>query len=332
MIGAKLLFSLGVLYLLLYLFDGAQVRDYILSLHPLVFAGAVALLGLQALLINLRWVLVMGAAQANVGYPTGLRILLISFWFNLALPTVGSDVARVWMLRKVGVGLHSSIRGVLADRVVGLSAIAALVAVGLPLLLRRTDDTPATLAVSTLLVLGLAAIAILTTLDRWPQRALSNSLIAEVANIGGFLRFLLLGYPRRGALFGAAIGVHLSTIAACLLLAYGLDANLSPLDALIVVPPVIMLSALPISVGGWGVREGAMVAGLMLVGVTPGKALGLSILLGLAIVAIGICGGILWVLSEDLQAPHRKVLKRLRTAAATDGPAGEADTPKDVAL
>jgi uncharacterized membrane protein YbhN (UPF0104 family) len=312
--------------LLLRSFDGAQVRDHILSLHPFVFAGAIALLGLQALLINLRWVLVMGAAQANVSYPSALRILLVSLWFNLALPTVGSDIVRAWMLRKLGLGLGPAINGVLADRLAGLLAIAALIALGLPLLVWRTEDASAILAVSSLLVLSMIGTGVLLTLDLWPARALSLWPLGELARIGALVRYLLLSYPRRSMVLGAATGVHLTTIATCMLLARGLDAHLSVLDALIIVPPVIMLSALPISIGGWGIREGAMVAGLMLVGIAPAKALGLSILLGLATVAVGLCGGILWLLSEDRERPNREALEAaLRVApdqaGAAAGPA-----------
>ena len=56
-------------------------------------------------------------------------------------------------------------------------------------------------------------------------------------------------------------------------LAIGLQANLAVSDALVFFPPVILLTAVPISISGWGVREGAMVACLALACVSPAKAL-----------------------------------------------------------
>ncbi len=41
------------------------------------------------------------------------------------------------------------------------------------------------------------------------------------------------------------------------------------------VPPVMLITMLPISIAGWGVRESALVAGFGLVGIGAGDALAL---------------------------------------------------------
>ncbi len=48
-------------------------------------------------------------------------------------------------------------------------------------------------------------------------------------------------------------------ITAFWLLAVGLDLGLDPAELTLVVPPVVLISALPISIAGFGVREGAFV-------------------------------------------------------------------------
>ena len=48
-----------------------------------------------------------------------------------------------------------------------------------------------------------------------------------------------------------------------------------------VMPAIAIISALPISVGGWGVREGAMVAGLSIFSIPADTAIVLSISYGL---------------------------------------------------
>jgi hypothetical protein len=47
-----------------------------------------------------------------------------------------------------------------------------------------------------------------------------------------------------------------------------------------VVPWVILLASLPISVGGWGVREGGLIVALMPLGVEPEAALLASLIVG----------------------------------------------------
>ena len=68
--------------------------------------------------------------------------------------------------------------------------------------------------------------------------------------------------------------IHLMTVLAIMFLAWGLDMQVSFLDGLMIVPTVLLLTTLPISVAGWGVREGAMVAGFGLVGVAPDGEIG----------------------------------------------------------
>jgi hypothetical protein len=67
------------------------------------------------------------------------------------------------------------------------------------------------------------------------------------------------------------------------------------LDFAMLMPPVMLLVALPVSAGGWGVREGAMVAALALVGVGREPALLLSIELGLLWTLVALPGGAIWL-------------------------------------
>jgi len=67
---------------------------------------------------------------------------------------------------------------------------------------------------------------------------------------------------------------------------------------MVLVPPVLLISMLPISVAGWGVREGAMVVALNLVGAPAHQSLALSICFGLCLVAISLPGGVLWFISR----------------------------------
>jgi len=62
-----------------------------------------------------------------------------------------------------------------------------------------------------------------------------------------------------------------------------------------------LVSMIPISFGGWGVREGAMVVFFGLVGVPAADALAMSILFGLAALVAGLPGGVLWVVQRRAQ-------------------------------
>ena len=54
---------------------------------------------------------------------------------------------------------------------------------------------------------------------------------------------------------------------------------------------------IPVSIAGWGVREGAMVVAFGFVGIPAADALVVSLTFGALLVAAGMPGGILWLLS-----------------------------------
>ncbi|PNQ96029.1 hypothetical protein C1S70_25715 [Azospirillum argentinense] len=57
----------------------------------------------------------------------------------------------------------------------------------------------------------------------------------------------------------------------------------------------IFAAALPISLNGWGVREGAFVAGFALYGLGATDALALSLMIGLSVTLSSLPGGLLWL-------------------------------------
>ena len=64
-------------------------------------------------------------------------------------------------------------------------------------------------------------------------------------------------------------------------------------------PLVVLIMTIPISIGGWGVRETAMVALFGLIGVSNEGALVLSVLIGLVGMVSALPGGLIWLLSRD---------------------------------
>jgi hypothetical protein len=306
--------------------DLRQVEKELLTVNPAIFILAVAILFAQTLVMNARWLLIMEAIDTPIRALTGLRILLVSMWFNQALPsTVGGDLVRVWMLRAEQISWGNAVKGVLADRVTALIGLVLLIVVGFPFLLMRISDPRAIGAIGALALAGLAGTIVLITLDKWPSRIRSIWPISGFASLGSLIGFLLLKFKRRGVLLATAILIHLMTTLTCYVLAEGLHARLAIGDALLLIPPVILLSAIPISISGWGVRESAMVAGLTLVGVSPAEALATSVLLGLVSVVIGLMGGVVWLTSRDRQrftAEEQSMVEREATGAA-QSPSGE---------
>jgi uncharacterized membrane protein YbhN (UPF0104 family) len=84
--------------------------------------------------------------------------------------------------------------------------------------------------------------------------------------------------------------------AAIFVLSRSVGIDVAFVQFMILLPPVILATILPISIGGWGMRETAMVFTLSLVGVEPERAFALSILVGILTLVMSLPGGVLWLL------------------------------------
>jgi uncharacterized membrane protein YbhN (UPF0104 family) len=89
--------------------------------------------------------------------------------------------------------------------------------------------------------------------------------------------------------------VGFAVIVYCLARAMQLDVRL--LDCILLVPPVILVTVVPISIAGWGVREGAMVVAFGFIGVPASAAFAVSVLFGLTLAAASLPGSLIWWLS-----------------------------------
>jgi uncharacterized membrane protein YbhN (UPF0104 family) len=90
-----------------------------------------------------------------------------------------------------------------------------------------------------------------------------------------------------GRAIGIAIASNLFGVLLIYILGLAIGAGLRAFDCLILVPPVLLVSALPISLGGWGVREGVLVGAFSMVQADPASVAAISVLFGLTTPLVG---------------------------------------------
>jgi len=108
----------------------------------------------------------------------------------------------------------------------------------------------------------------------------------------------------RAAVFGSrsaiilSIGciIHALTIAAVWSLGRAQGLPLSPADAAVLFAVMIGVALVPFTVGGWGLRELAMVSLFGNHGLTPERALVFSMYFGLASIAASLPGAVAWMI------------------------------------
>lgn len=298
--AAKAAVTLGLIWLVLRNVDMADTLQRVRSISAAVAVGALLLMLLLSLLSILRWQIVMRQFGHILGFGLTARLFFEGLFFNQALPsTVGGDGVRIYRSFRAGLPLSAAINSVILDRVLGLTSLMLLAALAQPLFYDRVESVAARLTFTAVFIVAIAGILLLLLLAdllpwarRWKMMrglvALSHAARRTFATPGILFPVILL----------SVVG-HLISVAVFFMLAESLDLGVSFVDCLVMVPSVLLLAAVPVSVAGWGVREGAMVAAFGLLGVPAGGAAAASVLFGLGMAITALPGGLLWFMNAD---------------------------------
>ena len=256
---------------------------------------ALLVLSVSVILVSLRWMFILRGIGTYLTLGPALHIVLIGMFFNQVLPsTVGGDAVRTWRLYKAGVAFGASFRSVVLDRLAALVGLVLLVALGLPFVSSITTDAAAFWSLTAIVVSAGGGMVLLLSLDKLPLPWLRQGPLRVLDDLAVDARRLFFTPIPAGSSLGLSIIIHVGSAMTVLILALGMKIEISALDCAILVPPVILVSVLPISMAGWGVREGAMITALDFAGVSSTDALALSLIFGLVVLVTGLPGGVLW--------------------------------------
>ncbi len=232
------------------------------------------------------------------------RLYWIGQFFNQLLPSgLGGDGMRMWLVQRAGLPAGSAVTSVLVDRVVALAAIVLLVAITLPLAFEGSDQGAAPLwlwAVVVSCALGIAGVAGFTWMPV-PHSLSGNPLVRGLRRLSTDLWKVISRPGYLLATLGASVVVQAIGATTVFAIAHSFGVRLGLLQSLALMPVVVLATAMPISIAGWGVREVAMVAVLASVGVASESALLISLFYGGLAVAISLPGGVLWLLERRIE-------------------------------
>jgi uncharacterized membrane protein YbhN (UPF0104 family) len=269
------------------------------AIDPRWLTAAFALTLVQVVLISWRWAVIMAGLNASIGTTRALCINLAAFFLGQALPTsIAGDAWRVWKIRALGFSIGTGLRGVLIDRTTAMIGLVLVVLPTAPALLARMPDPAMRWSVAAGLGIGVALLTVALSADRLPGHWASGQL-GGVAEFGRAVRGLLSRPVTAIPIIGVSALVHLLAGVVMWLIAGSLGLAVGLVDCLVLMPPIVLVAGMPLSIAGWGLREGAMVAVFALVGVPMDGALLMSVLLGLLLLLVSLPGGLVLVFSES---------------------------------
>ena len=290
----------GTLACFWYLFrhiDVTELRRTLPGLDVRWVVLAVSLLMLQIPLMALRWleiVRVLKMPDDRLTYPWMVLAAAIGQFFGQILPVVAGDGVRVWLLARLENDWRDAAMSVVIDRCIGVGLLLAFSFV--ILLLPTSIGLFGNERGEILVVLGIMLLAGCMGLALGPRL---GAVVAAWRH-GGWIAGVLAGAnravfgPRSGTILGVGSLIHLMTIAAVWSLGRAQGLAISPADAAVLFAVMVGIALVPFSIGGWGLRELAMVSLFGNYGLTPERALVFSMYFGLACVVASLPGAIAW--------------------------------------
>ena len=252
---------------------------------------------LQLALSAERWKYVLIMMGHKISYKFALKIQFIGMFFNQVLPSaIGGDAYRIWQIKsKIG-SLEDGVNSVLCDRLIALFTLNILILINLLFL---DIDIIYIISIYFLIFSSIFFIINNNILKKIINLFFkTKKIFFYLSNILDILSDLFISKRIVFLVFISAV-IHVFSATIFYIISNSLNNDISFTNFLIITPFLLILTHLPISIGGWGIREGVMIFCLSRVGVQPESALAISILAGFIQLAAGIFGGIAWMINHD---------------------------------
>jgi glycosyltransferase 2 family protein len=300
----KIVISAALLYLALRKanFSDLASRIDVASLGWL--ALAIAATFLQIFIGVLRWRIVSAECGAPLPIRQAMRYNLIGSFFNQTLPSsIGGDAVRLWLVARAGAGWRAATYSIFVDRAIGLIALAVMIVASLPWSYQLITDPYGR---SALLLVDFAALAggvgflILGRLP-WPWLKTwwgTHHLYAcaVIANRVVFSR------THGVAIAALSIFVHVLAVVIAWCVVQSIAAPVGFGQTFQLIPPVMLITMLPISIAGWGVREATLGLAFGYAGLMTNEGINISLLFGAVTFIVGAFGGLVWIFSAEKAA------------------------------
>jgi len=247
---------------------------------------------------SFRWFLIM----QRLGSTKNFLFFLLSYFkgtfFNQGLPTsIGGDAIRILDCSRNSHSKLDGFYGVFIDRFVGL---AGLLILNIVALLFNRNILPQNIYFALLAILALLFFALITLLFVYRFRLFrTNKWFAYIGQLSERYYQVYASPSSLAVQIGLSVIIHLLAMTAFYVLGIGVGLDYPLSVYLVLVPPVVLLIILPISLAGWGIREGAMISIFLLVGADRSKVLTFSLLYGLLALTSSLPGLFVYLIQKN---------------------------------
>lgn len=300
--GVRFCVKTGVTVFLLYvIFSGVDwqaFRATIARTDIFLFAVSFLIMAGRNVFAAIRWKLLLASDGLVFPVFTLLRFYFIGYFFNFFLPTViGGDIARGYYLYTRCRKKKETIGTILVERLLGITvmAVLAIIAtiVGFQVLqdpmVRLVVLIPSFFVVFLFIFFCIINARLLYKLPEWMQNRISR-IIRMVEHLRGYKypRVMIPAFAYTALLQGTGI-------VAVYLIGVSVHSHTGFYYYLVFLPVIWIITMIPVSINGLGLREGAFVFLFCSAGMERETAVFISVLYLFQVLLIGVTGSVFFL-------------------------------------
>lgn len=280
--------SLGLIAFMLSRLDGDDMLRFLRRADVSLVLLTLVTVFVDRSFMVVRWMKLVEALDIHVPRLRVVKIFFLSTFFGSFLPSgVGGEAVRAVSFSRLTSRGVESVASVVMDRMLGLLSMLLMGFMSLTVFY-RVYPHPALVGVVVVLAVGVVAALALGLSRTMHARVLAlgkENWLSKATRAMGRYR------DRLGTLalvLGLSLGVQGLRVLQAYFLSEALDLETPLIYFLCFIPPILVVTMLPISVGGWGTTNVAYVALFSQVGMDRDGAFVLSVL----ILALGVIGNL----------------------------------------
>ena len=307
----KIAVSVAIYWYIFTKIDVVHLLDLVKDADFSLLIGAVLVYFLAQGLSAYRWYILLRPLGIETPFTRILAYYFLGMFFNNFFPTaIGGDVFRIYYLKRETGRLSGATASVLLDRDIGMGGllfVALVVAIITGTSLNGVPLTPIFLAVAVAFLAANLALFYRATYNLLHRLLLLFKMKRADERVEHLFESFNSYRGAWGVTFYAFL-VSLVVQAACALLngmaglSIGIETQHGWLDYFVFIPAIGLITLLPVSLNGMGLREFAYLVLFGSVGATEAQAAALAFIWLGVIVVTSLPGGLIYVFSRTPKA------------------------------
>lgn len=296
-IFTKLILSAFLIWIIVSHTDFERIIAHINQISIAALLEACLLILVTLFLSSVRQSSILRMFGQKLPIWSSFQISMIGAFFSQALITfLSGDAVRVWCFKKRNIGILEGTSAVFLDRAIGTIGIIVLFYTTLPSLLSLTQDHTMQLGLLMLSLLSGISVILFLILGLVKQAWFTgHRLFGTLLSLISMSRYAIQAPWLFLWTLAISVLVQFINIWTIYILAHGFGVDVSFKACIIAVPVVILISMMPISIAGWGVREGTMSVIFASQGFPAEGILATSVVFGLVTLFVSLPGAIAWL-------------------------------------